>query len=77
MEWRTASRDKHWQDDQDVVMAAVKLDGLALKFASKTVKDTKVVVMAAVKQNPRGLQYASDYLRMKDNDVLAVAMRAA
>jgi histidinol phosphatase-like PHP family hydrolase len=49
--------------DKEVVLAAVKQNGLALEYASKELQNDREVVLAAVKQDGRALEYASDELK--------------
>ena len=55
----------------DVVMIAVRQDGMALEHASKTLKNNKQVVLAAVNQNRNAFQFASAAL-MNDEKFAAV-----
>jgi len=50
-------------DDRDFVLAAVNQDGLALQFASETLKDDREIVLAAVKKNWLALKHASQYFQ--------------
>ena len=52
-----------FKGDKDVVLAAVKQNGVALKFASEELRQDKEVVMAAVKQEEWALKYASEDLK--------------
>jgi hypothetical protein len=61
-------------DDYDVVMAAVKQSGTALRFASKRLQDDEAIVLAAVNSDGLSLIYASDRLR-DDYDVVLAAVR--
>ena len=64
---------KQLQNDKEVVLTAVKKNGLALDYASNALKDTKVV-LAAVKQNGFALSYAS--LKLKaDKDLILAAFK--
>jgi len=63
------------KDDKELVLAAVKQNGWALRYASPLLQDDKDVVLAAVKIHfggPRHLQWASDRLK-SDTDVLVAA----
>ena len=60
--------------DKEVVLAAVRQDGDALKYASKELQKDKEVVLAAVWQHCRALNYASEELK-SDKDVLLAAVR--
>jgi predicted nucleic acid-binding Zn-ribbon protein len=57
------------QDDDDVVMAAVKNNGSALQFASERLRADKEIVIAAVKNDPYVIVFASEELQ-DDDDVL-------
>jgi len=54
----------------EVVLAAVKQDGLALQFAAEGPRGNKDVVLAAVKHNPAVLPFAVEPLRI-DQEVNA------
>jgi hypothetical protein len=58
--------------DKNIMLAAVKQNGLALKFASDELKNDKELVIAAVKQNALTLKFASDTLR-NDKEILIIA----
>ncbi|MGD9276302.1 MAG: DUF4116 domain-containing protein [Candidatus Pacearchaeota archaeon] len=49
--------------DKEIALAAVKQDGLMLRYASAELRADKEVVLAAVKQNGLALRYASDDLQ--------------
>ena len=52
-----------WQhDDMELVLKAVRLDGLLLEFALKW-QDSQWVVLEAVRQNGFALQFASEDLK--------------
>ena len=51
------------QDDKEVVLAAVKENGFALRFASDRLKDDEDIVRAAVRRNRRALRFASERLQ--------------
>ena len=53
------------KNDFDVVLMAVKRDGLALRHASEEMRDHAIIIMEAIKKNPMALQYASE--KMRDN----------
>jgi serine/threonine protein kinase len=65
---------KYLKDDKDVVLEAVKQDGLFLVFASDKLKDDKDVVLEAVKQDGDSLVFASDKLK-DDKDVVLEAVK--
>ena len=52
-------------------MEAVRKDGLALEFASETLRSDKEVVMAAVRQHGCALECAGDSLQIDSGLVLA------
>ena len=47
------------------MLAAVKQDGRALRYASDRLKGDRVVVLAAVEQYRGALEYASEQLRQE------------
>eukprot|EP00971_Amphidinium_carterae_P221674 4400426-Amphidinium_carterae.1 len=49
--------------DHEIVLEAVKQDGLALQHASSSCKRDRAIVLAAVKQNGFALQYAAESCR--------------
>ena len=59
-------------NNKNVVLEAVKQNGLALQFASEKLQDDKNVVLEAVKQNGWALQFASEELR-NDKDIQIAA----
>ena len=63
-----------YQNNPNVVLAAVRRDGRALKHASETLRGDKEVVLAAVRQDGDALQYASETLR-GDKEVVLAAVR--
>jgi predicted nucleic acid-binding Zn-ribbon protein len=65
------------KDDKDVVMAAVKQRGCAIKYASEKFKADKEVVMAAVKCEGDALQYISESLKADKEVVLAAVKQNA
>ena len=60
-------------DDQEVVLAAVTKNWIALVFASERLKGTKEVVLAAVKQSGVALSLASDELK-GDQEIVMLAV---
>lgn len=58
-----ARLEAQWQDDKDVVLAAVKHYGSALKHASRRLRADEEVVKAAIDSEPRALTYAVKELR--------------
>ncbi|CAE7423520.1 FRAS1 [Symbiodinium sp. KB8] len=59
----------HVRADREVVMAAVRKDGMALAYASQELQDDESIVEAATEENPRALQFASDRWR-RDKELL-------
>ena len=59
------------QDDDEVVLAAVRNYGYALRYASGRLSDKREVVLAAVAQSGPALQFASGRLRDEREVVLA------
>lgn len=62
-----------FQDAADVVLAAVKQDGRALKFASNRLKSDTDIVMAAVNQNACALEYVAEQMQSDANVVSSFA----
>ena len=60
---RALERNAAWKDENDIVLAAVSQNGLALRFASDRLKDENNIVFAAVSQNGLALPFASDRLK--------------
>ena len=60
------------RNDPDVVMSAVKVDGMALYYASERLRSDKEIVMTAVKQCGIPLIFASNLLR-KDIQFITAA----
>jgi NAD kinase len=65
-----------FKGDKDVMMAAIKQDGWALKLADEALRGDKEVVMAAVTQEDDGemLEFASDRLK-DDKEVVKAAVK--
>lgn len=57
------SKYKEYIDDFDVVMAAVKQNGLALQFASNNLRNNHDIVIAAIRQNGLALKCAADAIK--------------
>jgi len=56
---------------KDMVLTAVKISGIALRFASDTLKQDKEVVLEAVKSRGDVLRYAADIMKQDKEVVLA------
>ncbi len=68
-------KNPEWNNDKDVVLAAVKQWGWVIRFASNELKNDREVVMTAIQQwCGYALQYASDELR-NDKDVVMAAVQ--
>ena len=61
-----------YQGDKELVLAAVKDYGLALKQASPALQNNRQIVMAAVKNNGMAIDYASPALQ-KDKAIMKAA----
>ena len=59
-----------YNDDRDIILEAVKTDGLALRFASNELKDDFEVVLTAMKNNVYAFSEASE--RLHDHYGLAI-----
>ena len=66
-----ADADEKLKADKEVVLAAVKQNGLALEYADKKLKADKEVVLAAVKQDADALRFADKKLRADKKIVMA------
>lgn len=64
-----------FKDDKELVLAAVRQQGLALQHASPVLQADVEVVLAAVKQNGLALRSASRTLRSDDGIILAAVMQ--
>lgn len=62
--------------DKQLVLAAVRANGLDLEFASPILQDDRLVVMSAVRQNRRALDHASKRLRANPEILRALPLRA-
>jgi hypothetical protein len=58
-----------FQDDNDVVLAAVQTEGATIQFASERLKSDKKTVLAAVKNDPYILDFIDEKFR-DDDDIL-------
>lgn len=65
--------DESIRGDIDVVMAAVKLYGVALKYATPKLRNNKAIVLVAVKNNGKALEFASTRLQ-KDREVVLASV---
>lgn len=70
--WNFALLSPQYQDDLDVVMAAVEGEGTMLEHASAQMKANRDVVMAAVKQD--GWAFAQASNELKDDVDVVMAM---
>ena len=66
-----ADADEKLKADKEVVLAAVKQNGLALEYADKKLKADKEVVLAAVKQDADALRFADKKLKADKKIVMA------
>ena len=55
-------------DDRDFVLAAVKMSGVAIRYASERLRADREIVLTAVKRNSAALKYASHELRAELKD---------
>jgi len=60
--------------DRDLVLAAIKIDGMALRYADANLKKDKELVLAAVKQEAEAFQYADKHL-LEDKSVVLEAIK--
>ena len=66
-----ADADEKLKADKEVVLAAVKQNGLALEYADKKLKADKEVVLVAVKQDADALRFADKKLKADKKIVMA------
>ena len=59
---------------KDLVLEAVKVDGLALEFAGIDLQNDKEIVLAAIKQYGGSLEFASNNLQ-NDKEIVLVAVK--
>lgn len=64
---------EEYENDKDVMLAAVNIDGNALEHASEELKCDKDIVQAAVSNDGYALQYASEELK-NDRDIVLAAV---
>ena len=62
--------------DREFMLAAVKQNGWALKYASDELKGDREIVLEAVKQKGYALQFASDELK-GDREIVLEAVRTS
>ena len=62
--------------NKEVVLAAVKRCGVALKYSHKKLKRDKTIVMAAVQHNGCALQYAHESLKSNEAVVMAAVQHS-
>ena len=58
-----------FKDDKDIVLKAMKTDGISLEFVSDRLKEDKEVVMTAVKNNWKALEFVPDKFK-DDKDII-------
>ena len=61
------------EDDEEIVLMAVKRNGMNLHYASSRLKCDRKIIMAALKQNGRALKYVNKELRL-EKDVVHFAL---
>lgn len=61
--------------DYDVMLAAVQLDGMMLRYALDGLNDEDEIVMAAVTNSGKALEFATDWF-MDDVDVVTAAVKS-
>ncbi|KAG2382702.1 hypothetical protein C9374_005282 [Naegleria lovaniensis] len=59
--------------DKEIVLNAVKNNGLSLQYAHSSLQCDREIVLAAVKQNGEALEFASEELR-KDSEIIREAI---
>lgn len=71
---KRTNRHLNCDDDFNIVMDCVRLDGKMLEHASDRLKNNKKIVMAAVEDNGSSLNYASPKLQ-EDTEVILTAIK--
>ena len=71
--WVLENLPYSFQNDRLVVLCAVRVNGLVLRFASNSLKNDENLVLSAVKSNGMALQYAGMKLR-KDKKIVWAAV---
>ena len=66
--------DNSDRNNKNLVIEAVKQNGLALEYASNALKNDKEIVTIAVKQNGLALEYASNALK-NDKEIVTIAVK--
>tara|TARA_B100000929_G_scaffold17903_2_gene13969 strand:+ start:366 stop:683 length:318 start_codon:yes stop_codon:yes gene_type:complete len=61
--------------NKDLVLAAVKVNGLELRYAKANLQSDKQVIMAALENDGEALEYIADELK-DDPEVLLAALRS-
>ena len=61
-----------FNNDEEVVLAAVSKDGFSLEFASERLKNDKKIVLAAASKHGYALKFASEELQ-NDTKVASIA----
>lgn len=56
--------------DYEVIMEAIRHDGLALEYTPESYKDDKDVVLEAIKQNPKAIKFASKAIKQAIANVM-------
>eukprot|EP00971_Amphidinium_carterae_P335356 6471188-Amphidinium_carterae.1 len=74
-DWRAFElAPKSCRADPEIVLAAVRRQGLALKFAAESCRQDREIVLAAVKQNGLALKFAAESCR-QDRDIVLAAVQ--
>jgi hypothetical protein len=72
--WNRSALRRMVENDKEVMLAAVKQNGRALRLASAELQNDKEVVLAAVKHDGQALRYASAEL-WKDKEVVKLVVK--
>mmetsp|Transcript_8724 Transcript_8724/g.25878 ORF Transcript_8724/g.25878 Transcript_8724/m.25878 type:complete len:139 (+) Transcript_8724:140-556(+) len=71
----TSSCTTMQNNEENLLIAVLTQNGLALQYASRKLKNNEKIVLAAVTQDGSALQYASDGLKNNEEIVLAAVTR--
>lgn len=66
------SKYQQYEDNDVMVNAAIKNNGLALEFASQRLRNDKDIILTAVKQNGLAIKFALDHIT--DNDIITTIL---
>ena len=72
--YELANLSAEFKKDKEIVLEAVKLEGIVIEFADDSLKQDKEIVLEAVKSNGGAIQFADDNLK-NDKEVVLEAIK--